>query len=257
MVGWDEGWLRWKGVEMRLIHPAGAPGEVSDADLAELYAMTDRSRPRLRVNFVASLDGAAEVDGRSGGLSGAPDMRVFKVLRNLADAVLVGAGTVRAESYRGLSLGAARREWRRAAGLAEVPTLVVVSSALDIDTDVFADIPVRPIVVTHAASPADRQEKLAEVADVVLAGASTVDFAVALPALAERGLRQVLCEGGPALFGSLQAAGLVDELCLTLAPIVAGPGASRISAGPPSPPTDFALVHALEDSGMLLLRYQR
>ena len=205
--------------------------ELSDSALAAVYQPDDRSVPHLRANFVTSLDGAVEIDGRSKALSSDSDSRVFSMLRRLADVVLVGAGTIRAEGYNPLRLSAAAREWRTAAGLAENPTLAIVSSRLELSpvNPVFRSA-MRPIVVTHAASPPDRREALGEVAEVLVLGAGEVDLKAAVEELAKRGMSQILCEGGPHLFGALTEADLVDELCLALAPLLAGPGAGRITA---------------------------
>jgi len=233
------------------------PGPVH---LAELYRPADRATPWLRLNFVTSLDGAGTIDGRSEGLSGPEDKRVFGVLRMLCDALVVGAGTLREEGYRALRLDAARRAWRLANGLGEFPTLVVVSGRCDLDPahPALAGAPVRPIIVTRAGA---KPGPLAEVADIVEAGktgTAHVDLPAAVAALHERGLRQLLSEGGPTLFGSLTAAGLVDELCLTVSPLLAGPGAGRITAGPPvAAPQGLTLRHALLADGQLLLRYHR
>ncbi|MGH3715921.1 MAG: pyrimidine reductase family protein [Micromonosporaceae bacterium] len=238
--------------------PAGVP-ELSDAELIAAYAFPDRAQDWLRVNFVASADGAATVDGHSEGLSSPPDKRVFGILRMLCDVLLVGAGTVREEGYRALRLDGVRRAWRRAAGLPEVPVLAVVSSRLALDpaAPLFADAPVRPLVITHGGSPIERRDQLAVVADVIVAGDAEVDLAAARAALAARGLRHVLCEGGPHLFGSLLAADQVDELCLTVAPLLTGAGAGRIVAGPAAPPRRCQLAQALHADGDLLLRYVR
>ena len=241
------------------------PHPLDDDALAAAYQVADRSRTHLRVNFVTSVDGAVEVDGFSAGLfsGGLPrdaDLKVFGLLRMLCDALLVGAGTLRHEGYRSVRLDGARRAWRRAHGLAENPTLVVVSSALDLmaGNPALAEAPVRPIVLTHAAAPADRRAALEPVADVLTLGDDEVDFAAAVQRLAERGLRQLLSEGGPHLFGALTAAGVVDEVDLTVSPLLAGPGADRIIAGSGHPPSRMALRHVLaDDQGMLLLRYTR
>lgn len=231
-------------------------GPLTDPELAAQYPRADR--PWLRVNFVTSLDGAVSLDGYSEGLSSPGDKRVFHLLRTLADAVLVAAGTVRHEGYGPLTLDPAQRDLRRGLRLAPYPTMVVVSGSLDLDpaASVFAGAPVRPVVVTHAAAPPPRPG-LAAVADVLTCGDTEVDLAAALAVLRRRGLGQVLCEGGPALLGALTAADLVDELCLTLAPLLAGPGAGRITAGPPGPPRAMTLRHALSADGQLLLRYAR
>jgi riboflavin biosynthesis pyrimidine reductase len=211
----------------------------------------------LRMNFVASTDGAAALDGRSGGLSGEPDKRVFKLQRNICDVVLVGAGTVRAESYDGMPMSPERRAWREAHGLPPRPVLAVVSAALDLSPSDRVFARTRPILVTHAGSPTGRRAELSAVADIIVAGQSTVDLTDAVRQLHDRGLRHILCEGGPLLHGALQAADLVDELCLTISPISAGPGAPRIAEGAPASPRQLSLAHVLEEDGMLLLRYTR
>jgi riboflavin biosynthesis pyrimidine reductase len=220
----------------------------------------DRSRPCLRVNFVSSVDGAVEVEGHSRGLSSDIDREVFHILRGYADAILVGAGTLRHEVYGPVRLAEPVRRWRREQGLAEQPTLVVVSESLHLDpgTAVFAEAPMRPLVLTNAAAPDEGREKLSAVADVIAVGQDETDLTAGLAELHRRGLTQILCEGGPRLFGSLLRAGLVDEVCLTVSPMLAGPGAGRIVAGDPaSGPTGLRLVHAIAAGSELLLRYAR
>jgi riboflavin biosynthesis pyrimidine reductase len=233
-----------------------AGAALDDDALADLYG---GDGPLVRVNFVTSVDGAVALDGFSAGLSGGPDKKVFGLLRMLCDGLMVGAGTLRHEGYRAVRLGEERRGWRRAHGRPEYPTLVVVSGALDLNPGqaAFADAPVRPIVLTHGRAPADRRAALSGVAEVWTAGDDAVDLTEALVRLRERGLDHLLCEGGPHLFGSLAAADLVDEVCLTVSPLVAGPGAGRITAGPASPPKGMTLRHALEAEGSLFLRYTR
>ncbi|GIG86871.1 hypothetical protein Pen02_18070 [Plantactinospora endophytica] len=228
---------------------------LDDPALIALYPRVER--PHLRMNFVASIDGAVELDGHSAGLSSAPDKRVFGLLRMVCDALLVGAGTLRHEAYRALKLDERRRAWRREHGLAEYPTLVVVSRALNLDPSsaAFADAPVRPVVVT--AERAEAPPGLADVADLVRRGDEQVDLAAGLAELHRRGHRQLLSEGGPHLFGSLTAAGLVDEVCLTVAPMLTGPGAGRITAGPTTTPHGMSLRHVLAAGDELLLRYAR
>lgn len=246
---------------MRRIWPttADAP-ELDDVDLVDAYA-ADRTKPWLRVNFVTSLDGAVEVGGYSEGLSSEGDQTVFRVLRMHCDALLVGAGTLRHEGYRGVRLDEERRAWRRDHGLAEFPTLVVVSSSLDLDPaqGAFADAPVRPIVLTREAAPPTLRDQIGAVADVVTCGETSVDLTFGLAELRRRGLAHVLCEGGPHLFGALLAEDLVDELCLTISPLLAGPGAGRIVAGPLEgrPPAGMSLDHILAAGDSLLTRYTR
>lgn len=231
------------------------PATDAPPDLTALYRTP--ADPWLRLNFVASLDGAGSVAGRSEPLSGPADKRVFGVLRMLCDALLVGAGTLREEGYHALRLDEQRRAWRVAHGMSEYPTLVVVSGRAHLDPGhrALAEAPVRPIVVTRAGASTGR---LAGVADIVAAGEDAVDLAAAVAELHRRGLRQILSEGGPRLFGSLTAAGLVDELCLTVSPLLAGPGATRITTGPPiETPQPLTLRHTLLADGSLMLRYSR
>jgi riboflavin biosynthesis pyrimidine reductase len=234
---------------------------MTEDELIAAYTVSDRSAKHLRANFVTSLDGAVTLEGLSGGLSSKDDQNMLGRLRMLADVVLVGAGTLRAEGYGGLRLGAKRRTWRAEQGWAENPTLAVVSARLELTatSPVFTAAPARAIVITCAASPDDQREALAEVADVLVCGEDEVDLTAAVAALVERGLTQVLCEGGPHLLGSLTAADLVDELCLTVSPLLAGPGARRITDGLAS--TDaraLSLLHVLStDEGFLFLRHGR
>ncbi len=228
-------------------------------EILDAYQLRDRQQRWVRANFVASLDGAATHHGKAGPLGDPEDQRVLLALRQLADVVVVGAGTVRAEGYGGLGLDAAAVTWRRDRGLPDLPTLAIVSSALDLDpgAEVFTAPSPRPIVLTHGASPARRRERLAAVADVVLCGARQVDPVRALTKLEERGLSQVLSEGGPRLFATLVEADLVDELCLSLAPrLTAGP-AGRIARGPVAVDREMRLGHALRGERILFLRYER
>jgi riboflavin biosynthesis pyrimidine reductase len=246
--------------QIHALWPDPAPGPLDDAGLLHRYALPDRSQPWVRVNFVTSLDGAVTVDGYSEGLSGAADKRVFGLLRMLCDALLVGAGTLRHEGYGPVRLSPDRRSWRTAHALPEYPTLVVVSGRLDLDPEhpALAQAPVRPIVVTCAAAPAQARDRLSGVADVVVCGAEQVDLGQALAELRRRGLCQVLSEGGPHVLGGLTADDLLDELCLTVSPLVAGAGPGRIAAGPPSAvPRHLVLRSVLAADSALLLRYTR
>ena len=156
---------------MQQLYPE--PGPVDQDALIDLYAPPPR--PSLRVNFVASLDGAGTLDGKSAGLSGPEDKRVFGILRMHCDALLVGAGTVREEGYRALRLDAERRQWRLANGMSEFPTLVIVSGRCDLDPaqPALADAPVRPVIVTVAGA---EPGALQDVADVIRAGDERVDL---------------------------------------------------------------------------------
>jgi riboflavin biosynthesis pyrimidine reductase len=221
------------------------PDPDDDVDVAAAYAV-DGAR-HVRANFVSSVDGAVTLSGKSAGLSSDADRALFHLLRRLADVVLVGAGTARTENYGGA---------KPVDGHAPPIAVVTKSLALDPSSRLFTDTTVRPIVVTCDASPDAVRSRLAEVADVIVAGDADVDLAAALEVLAERGLGRVLCEGGPHLLGSLAAAGALDELCLTLAPMIAGGTAGRIVAGYlPEVVEPMQLRHVLEEDGHLFLRY--
>lgn len=191
--------------------------------------------------MIASVDGATTIGGLSGGLGGPGDRRVFLALRSLADAILVAAGTVRAERY----------------GPAPFIAVVTRTCNLDWESPFFTAATSRPVVVTVSSTPRSNRDRAAEVADIVVAGDTDVDLPLALRALADRGAASVLAEGGPTLNGHLAAAGLIDELCLTLSPRLVGGEARRILAGPPVPGAALRRLHALyEDDGFLFLRYR-
>ena len=234
-----------------------AGSDLSDDALSAIYARADHSDHWLRVNFVSSVDGAATIDGVSGGLGGDADHRVFDLLRELCDVVIVGAGTVRGEGYGPMVLPPSSVARRVSRGLPPHPVFAIVSNRLDLDpaSRIFTEAPVRPMVVTTDAAPRDRRHALAAVADLVIAGDSQLDPAILVASLAERGLSQQHCEGGPSLFGSLLAAGVVDELCLTVSPNLVAGGAKRIVAGDLSSPRELALGHVLTSGQTLLLRY--
>ena len=238
----------------QLLPPAG---DLDDAALAKLYDYP--GRPWLRANRVMSADGAATLDDRSGGLSSKADRRLFALLRGLADVILAGAGTARAEGYKPVRPREVTDGLR--AGRGPTPPIAIVSRALDLDPDapLFTEAPAhaQTIVITCAASPASRREALARHADVVVAGHTVVDLAEAVAALRERGLGRVLCEGGPHLLAELVEADLLDELDLTVSPLLAGPGANRITAGTRFPPHHLRLAHLLAEEDVLFCRYTR
>ncbi|WP_329793633.1 dihydrofolate reductase family protein [Lentzea sp. DG1S-22] len=213
---------------------------MTDTALESLYAYP-RGRTWVTANFVSSADGSVSVDGRSAGLGSPADKKIYLLGRELADVVLVGAGTVLAEGYRGA---------RRATPL---PIAVVTArGTLTPDLPLFTDTSVPPIVITTEAA---RMPPLP--ADVVIAGEQEVDLNVAVAELAARGLHRIDLEGGPRLFGTMVAEGLVDALNLTLSPVLAVGDASRIAHGPVVPPVDLALESVLREDDVLLLRYRR
>ncbi|MGN6218838.1 MAG: pyrimidine reductase family protein [Microbacterium sp.] len=228
------------------------------SELFDAYAMPDREATRVRMNFVSSADGAVTLGGRSGALGGGTDRALMQVLRAMADVVLVGAGTVRAEGYGDLRVGADDVAWRRSHGLEDQPALAVVSGGLHVDPDapVFAEAVRRPVVVTTDAAAGGRGEAFEPVATVLPCGADAVDLGMMLDAFARRGWTQVLCEGGPRLFGALLADDLVDEVCVTIAPRFVGGDAGRIVQGVAEGDRRFALASVVtDDEGFAFLRY--
>jgi riboflavin biosynthesis pyrimidine reductase len=237
---------------MRQLLPTYEP----EVDLTAAYRYP-ADRTWVRANMVSSLDGSAVQDGRSGGLSGGADKAVFATLRGLCDVVLVGAGTARTEGYRAPR---AKDEWaalRSGLGQRPAPVLAVVSRGLGLDpaSDLFSGDE-RTVVVTSGSSDERARARLAEVADVVVAGDDEVDPAAAVAALAARGLPRVLCEGGPSLLADVVRAGVLDELCLSLAPkVVAGSGTRNVRG--PDVDVAFEPAHLLEEGGSLFARYTR
>ncbi|MCU1420988.1 MAG: pyrimidine reductase family protein [Microbacteriaceae bacterium] len=223
--------------------------EVSDEEL-----VARPEGPWLRVNFISSVDGAATVGGVSGGLGNDADKRSFELLRRVSDAVLVGAGTVRSEGYTALRVSDESVAWRVEHGMPPHPVFVIVSGRLDLDpaSPIFTDAPVTPIIVTKAGRDASAFDGLA---DVIVAGEESIDLRVALDALRDRKLDVVLNEGGPSLFGSLLAAGLVDELRLTVSPLVVAGDSPRITSGPLATPAHARLDQVFTADGALLLSY--
>ncbi|EDY52600.1 diaminohydroxyphosphoribosylaminopyrimidine deaminase [Streptomyces clavuligerus] len=216
----------------------------------------------LRANMVSSLDGAAQHEGRSQPLSSDADMRIFGTLRALADAVVVGAETVRREVYRPARAREAFAARRRAAGQGPAPAIAVVSAslALDFSLPLFTEPLVPTLVLTGAAAPPERlrEAERAGVRVLIAGEGRGVEPATAVRVLAEQGLRRLLTEGGPRLLGHFMAAGVLDELCLTLSPTVTAGDSQRIAHGPAmAVPARFTLAGVLEEDGFLFTRYQR
>ncbi|WP_210580830.1 pyrimidine reductase family protein [Streptomyces sp. GESEQ-4] len=235
-------------------------------ELADAYAYPEPGpggrEPWLRANMVGTLDGAAQHGGRSQPISSATDMRIFGTLRALADVVVVGAETVRLEGYRPAR---AREEFARRrteAGQAPAPAIAVVTASMDLDFSLplFTSPTVPTLILTGAAAAPDRiatAEKAG--ARVVIAGDGIgVDPARAVRALGDLGHTRLLTEGGPRLLGQLVAAEVLDELCLTVSPMLTAGDAQRIAGGPTvAVPRRFALVSLLEEEGFLFSRYRR
>jgi riboflavin biosynthesis pyrimidine reductase len=246
-----------------------APGATDDREwsldeLAEAYAYPELAPGEhwLRANMVSTLDGAAQHDGRSQPISGETDMRIFGTLRALTDVVVVGAETVRQEGYRPARAREVFAARRAAAGQGPAPAIAVVTASMDLDfTQPLYTSPLVPtLVLTGSAAPVDRIAAAAAAgAEVVVAGEGRgVDPARVVRELAERGLRRQLTEGGPRLLGQFVAAGVLDELCLTISPTITAGDAQRIAGGPSvTVPHRLAPASVLEEAGFLFTRYRR
>jgi riboflavin biosynthesis pyrimidine reductase len=241
----------------------GDGSTLDDDRLYQLYAYPDDTGWIVRGNAIASLDGGATTDGTSGGLGGSGDRRLFAVQRELADVIVVGAGTARAENYGGARMSAGQRQRRQVRGQCEIPPIALVTRSGDLDHDlaVLTQTEVAPLVLTcHDSARAARARlgSAAEVIDCSGTDRSRVDLAVALAHLADRNLRRVLNEGGPTLLGAFVEAGLLDEICLTTAPLLVGGSAVRITAGETDSLTTMRRAHVITDAeGYLYSRYIR
>jgi riboflavin biosynthesis pyrimidine reductase len=233
-----------------------------EATAAELLAevrpreRAPEGRPFVFVNMVSTIDGRAQVSGSTGGLGEAADLEMLLELRALADAVLIGTGTLLVEGYARLVGSQERRAHREAAGLAGDPTAVLLSRSLAVpwDAGLFAAADQPVLVYTSADAEGDAPETAAPVEIVRLQDPSP---AAMLADLRARGIAALLSEGGPTLNSALLGAGLVDELFLTIAPQVTGePEAIRIVEGAGLPaPLRARPVWVLRARGELFLRY--
>lgn len=234
---------------MRLLTGPAVPdaGEVTDADLAALYPWPAAGR-WVRAMMLETLDGSpVGPEGRSKSLSSEADMRVFRATRRLADAVLIGAATMRAERYSPMR---EREGHPRGA-----PVLAIASASLDLpwEEPVWRESHHRPLVLTGPGVDAGALTRAREHADVVVLPAT--DPAAILAVLAERGLHRITCEGGPRFLADLTRAGLVDEADITVAPLLTGGG--QVPSGAATGPARLRLAHLLEEGGYLFGRYVR
>lgn len=233
-----------------------SPAELSTDDLVELYAYPAEQR-WVRANFVTTVDGAAQgPDKRSGSLSDRADQQLFALLRSLADVIVVGAGTARAEGYLPVQLDEIDTDIRADHGLAPAPAIAVVSRSLDLDPALVAGGPAPTVVVTTDTASPDRLAQMRDLADVVVCGAEQVAFPDVVDTLSGMGLHRILCEGGPTTMHELCASDSVDELCLTISPMITAGERLRLAHGPALvPPCTLELRHVLESDGSLFLRY--
>jgi len=250
---------------VRLLHHADLrrPAELVRADLVDLYRWPAAGAgPLVRSNFVATLDGSIQgLDGRSGSINTDSDHEIFALHRALADVILVGAGTVRGERYRAVDLQTWQRSLREAEGLAPYPTLAVITGSLLIDPEV-ADPPYEHgpvIVVTTPGHDAASLTAFRDHGAELLVAPGVIDLAWLLDRLADRALTRVLCEGGPSVHRDLLAAGLLDELSLTLAPSAVGGVGHRSTSGDAlTERADFELSFVLlGDDQTLFTSYRR
>jgi riboflavin-specific deaminase-like protein len=234
------------------------PRETSPEELASGLRLGDLAspdRPYLGVNMVSSLDGKATIDWRTRGLSSELDRRLFHQLRTQADAVMVGAGTARVEGYGRMAKSEELREKRRAEGLEPDPLAVIVSARLDLPADLpILNEPEQRVVIA-TGSDATLPDLAAQVEYLRVGD----DLPVLMARLGEEhGIRSVLCEGGPTLNSHLLAAGLIDELFLTLHPKLSGGAAAlTIVAGRTLvAPAELELVSLAEGDGDLFTRWR-
>jgi riboflavin biosynthesis pyrimidine reductase len=238
--------------------PVGLPPLPPDAAEAGLSALFAQPRPPwLRANMISALDGAATgADHRSGSINDPADLRVFQVLRGLADVVLVGAGTVRAEGYRAPRTSEPLLPGRRERGQPDHPTLAVVTANGDLPVAMLADEPSPWVFARSDAAHLDRL-RLYLPTNRLHVSDGAVDLADVVATLAGAGLGQILTEGGPHLLADLIAADLVDELCLTWSPQLVGGSAMRVLAGIDwlTPARPARLAHLLHADSVLLGRW--
>jgi riboflavin biosynthesis pyrimidine reductase len=248
------------------IAPTCKAGEVTIADLPNLpQTMTELAEwygdaPRgVRANMVQSVDGAGAFDGRTKRITDEADQTLLKYLRGHADAVLVGGATVQAEGYGPVRLDAQTRAKRRGEGYGEVPPLVIVTARalLSPDLKAFTATDPRAIVVT-LTSAAAAAEHLSDVADVIMLDGDEIDPAAIIGTLRDRGLHRILCEGGPFVLSRFIEADLVDDMCLTVSPYLAGSQPTTPQpASAMTNPTSLRLRHVLTHEDFLYLRYSR
>jgi riboflavin-specific deaminase-like protein len=234
------------------------PGPITVSEQLETYRPWEGARdqrPLVAMNFVTTLDGRATIEGRSGPIGSDNDTAVLAGLRSRFDAVMIGAGTMRAERYGRLASKPQTRERRQRAGLQPEPLMVLISGRLDLPWDAPLFTQGGDVLIFTAA---ETEPPATESSVEVVRHPGAVNLTDAVQYLRqERGVRALLSEGGPHLHEQLQADGLVDELFLTIAPKLSGGEAPRILEGPLPEVVEFELAWLLEESGELFARYRR
>lgn len=238
---------------------APAPGSVlGDDELARLYAPPAEAPTWLRSNFAVSLDGAVSgANGRSGTVNSAADHVVFELIRALSDAVVVGAGTLRTEGYGPLAVAPRWREARRRLGLSETLPVVAVSRSGEVPQDLLGAEPGRVLLATGVDSPGrSAARRVLGDEHVLVCGPHDVGGRELVDALADRGLRRLVCEGGPSLLAALLDADALDEVCLSLTPrLVAGTAPRFVTGADREEP--FTPVVLVEQDGTVIGRWLR
>lgn len=238
------------------------PAHLDDVDPFTVYAADARAprdgRPWLLANMISSLDGATHVNGLSGALGNAADRQTFQAIRAVADVILVAAGTARSEHYHPITTTPELAAARAARGQAERPRLAILTRHIDLDLDgELFTAPQPPIVLTTEAAPVGRVRHAEARTDVIRFRGERVEVADALVALGGLGAGVVLSEGGPTLIGQLATDDLLDEMCLSVSPVLVGGDAARVTDVAATMLHRFELARVLEEDGMLLLRYLR
>ncbi len=243
----------------KLWPPSEASAVIAPEDLDEIYGYPDLlDKPYVRLNYSATVNGKIAVNGRSDGLGSDIDKLVFGWMRRLADVILVTAGTMRADRYRGARTWEALRAQRRARGQREVAPIAVVTASADIDTSgpLFNDTSTPPIILTVTSASAKNVAKLERAgAHVLTIGSNPADAKDIIQALSGMNLNRILCEGGPSLFSNIIAAEVYDEVCVTLSPNFGG--SREVSSDMPDILHPMQLRSVLSDGNVLLMQYGR
>ena len=233
--------------------PSTIGAQVAGLDLAE---RAGDERPYVITNFALTLDGHATISGRSGAIGSDADTAMLIGLRTRVDAVMIGAGTMRAERYGRVVGDPAKRQLRESEGLAPDPLVVIVSGRLDLpwDAPLFTEAE-GPVLICTAS---DEQPPETATRLDLIRHPEGVDLTALLGRLrSDHGVRALLCEGGPRLHGELIEAGLVDELFVTSAPKLSGGVGPGLIAGlaERERPLELAWLLAEESTGELFGRY--
>lgn len=231
---------------------------ISDEQLLERY--NSKQRPFVRFNFVSSIDGSAQVDGLSAALGSEGDHRIFALIRRLADVIVVGSGTVRAEGYEGALVSAQDSQWRTSHGLRAHPALAIISTGLNLDPDapIFTQSPVPVMVFTTVDVTAELRQSFGEDVELIQVAQRDggCDAAEIVAYLDQHDLGFIHCEGGPHIFGQFATAGAVDSACVSLSPVLVAGEGKRITAHDKETFQQFSLHSLFEEENMLFSDYR-